>query len=141
MDVSHIHPMVVHFPIALILTGFLVECASWIWKGETWLTKASSLLLILGTLGAIAGYVTGEFYTSELTGEAGKLKDLHALTGRLTMGMVILLSVVKFSLSRLKQYDLNIRLVVVFLYGIAAALTAYTAYLGGSLVMDHLIGI
>jgi uncharacterized membrane protein len=36
---SHLHPMLVHFPIALILIGFLAELAFLVIKKEVCLTK------------------------------------------------------------------------------------------------------
>ena len=141
MDTAHFHPMMVHFPIALILTGFLTEVLSWFIKKEAWLPKASLILLILGTLGAIAGYLTGEFFTNDLSGEAGKVKELHELFGKLTMGMMILVTLVKLFLLWSKREDISLRLLVLVLYAIGAGMVAYTGFLGGTLVINYLIGL
>jgi uncharacterized membrane protein len=50
---SHLHPMLVHFPIAIVAIGFLAECISLITKKEFCLQKISFYLLMTGTFFAI----------------------------------------------------------------------------------------
>jgi uncharacterized membrane protein len=50
---SHFHPMLVHFPIALVAIGFIAELASVFIKKEICLTKVGFYLLIFGTLSAL----------------------------------------------------------------------------------------
>jgi uncharacterized membrane protein len=59
-----LHPMVVHFPIALILAGILADVAFMVCKKEICFSKAGLYLMILGTLGAAAAFLSGEFLTS-----------------------------------------------------------------------------
>jgi uncharacterized membrane protein len=58
IDTVHIHPMIVHFPIALLIVGFLFDILSLFIKKEFY-SNAGFYLLILGTLGIIAAYFTG----------------------------------------------------------------------------------
>ncbi len=52
ISLSHLHPMLVHFPIALIVLGFIADFASLIFKKEACLSKTGFYLLIAGyTLG------------------------------------------------------------------------------------------
>lgn len=44
---SHLHPMLVHFPIALVAVGFLLELIYLLNKKEICLTKAGYYLLVL----------------------------------------------------------------------------------------------
>jgi len=39
-EASHIHPMLVHFPIALIMAGFLFDVIFLVFKKEQCLSKA-----------------------------------------------------------------------------------------------------
>ncbi|MEG0467378.1 MAG: DUF2231 domain-containing protein [Mucinivorans sp.] len=67
MDTATLHPMMVHFPIALIIVGFLfatlemffVKCR----KTQCTL-KVTYWLLSLGTLSAIAAVLTGVIFTT-----------------------------------------------------------------------------
>jgi uncharacterized membrane protein len=57
-DTTHIHPMIVHFPIALIIVGFLADLIGILLKKE-FFSRTGFYLLILGTLGAVTAYITG----------------------------------------------------------------------------------
>lgn len=41
ITLTHLHPMLVHFPIALVAIGFLVELSSFFFKKELCLPKIS----------------------------------------------------------------------------------------------------
>jgi len=49
IPVYRLHPMVIHFPIALLLTGFGVHVLRHVREGHDWLVMAESWLLWLGT--------------------------------------------------------------------------------------------
>lgn len=66
-DTAYLHPMVVHFPIALIIAGFLADTLYLFYKRENWLSKAGFGFMILGTLGACAAYLIGILFISEPT--------------------------------------------------------------------------
>ncbi len=53
-----IHPMVVHFPIALLLASLLFDLAALRWRGEEFRSTSLSLLA-LGVLAALAALLTG----------------------------------------------------------------------------------
>lgn len=59
-----IHPMLVHFPIALLLTGVVVRFAS-LWSAKSprlsFLLPASWMILTLGVIAAWAAIIAGEF--------------------------------------------------------------------------------
>jgi uncharacterized membrane protein len=56
LNTAHIHPMVVHFPIALIAAGFLAEVVSIFFRSEKCLSKTGFYLLVLGALAAIVAW-------------------------------------------------------------------------------------
>lgn len=62
-NTDHLHPMIVHFPVALIIVGFTAEVVSLFFKSEKCLSKTGFYLMILGTLAAIAAWLTGQLFT------------------------------------------------------------------------------
>jgi len=141
-DISHFHPMIVHFPVALIITGFFAEVMSLFFnKKEPCLSKLGFYLMILGTLAAVAGYLTGEFFTNEMSGAAGELKEKHELFAKITMFVMIAASLIRIFLMWKKKEKGQMKWVVFALYFIATGTVGYAGFLGGSLVYNFLIGI
>jgi len=58
ISATHIHAMVIHFPIALLLVGFLSEITGLGFK-KPFFNRAAFYLLLLGALGTIASYLAG----------------------------------------------------------------------------------
>ncbi len=72
IDTTHIHPMIVHFPIALLIVGFLFDLIGTFVKKDFY-SKAGFYLLILGTLGVVAAYFSGDLAGDGIS-EVGALK-------------------------------------------------------------------
>src|SRR5471030_1806860 len=53
------HPLVVHFPIALLSAAAIVDLVAWVRRRNVSLRNGATLLYVLGTVGAIAAYLTG----------------------------------------------------------------------------------
>jgi uncharacterized membrane protein len=139
---DHLHPLIVHFPVALIITGFFLDVISLFFnKKEPCLSKAGFYLMILGTLAAVAGYLTGEFFTSEMSGAAGELKERHEVFAKITMFVMIAASLLRIYLVWKKKETGSLKWLVFALFFIATATVGYTGFLGGSLVYDFMIGI
>ncbi|MBX5464548.1 MAG: hypothetical protein IRZ26_03210 [Clostridia bacterium] len=58
MNPVELHPMLVHFPIALFLTMLLVEVL-WRIRRESWLERASALLLDLSAISSVLTVAAG----------------------------------------------------------------------------------
>ena len=56
----YFHTMVIHFPIALIMVGFLSELVGLATKKE-FLKITAFYLLLLGSLGAVVAYISGSY--------------------------------------------------------------------------------
>jgi len=138
---SHLHPLLVHFPIALVIFGFLAELAFLFFKKETSLNKMGYYLLIVGTLAAIVAWLTGNFFTSEMDGAAGKIKETHELFATITLGFLIATSVLRTALLMLKNENPALKNIAFLLYALAAISVSITGYLGGSLVYDFMLGL
>ncbi|MFH0894374.1 MAG: DUF2231 domain-containing protein [Bacteroidota bacterium] len=139
MNSTHFHPMVVHFPIALLIVGFLYEAISVFFCKEHKLSKAGMWLIILGTLGAWAAYFTGEYFTDEMTGARGELKESHELFAKIVMYTMLAVSALRIWINWKKMESGNMKWVMLVLMLAMAACVGYTGFLGGSLVYDQMI--
>ena len=138
---SHFHPMLVHFPIALIMVGFLFDLLSFILKKELWLTKAGFWLEILGMAGAVAAFATGYFLTNQMEGETGIMREKHELFATFSLVSIIVAVIFRIVFNYLNKNNLWFRILNLGLLLISLIFISFTGYLGGSLVMDYMIGL
>ena len=54
----NLHPMIIHFPIAVLTVAILFDLLYQIWD-RIWLSKSCLSLYIIGTLSTIVAYITG----------------------------------------------------------------------------------
>ena len=138
-SLTHLHPMVVHFPIALIAIGFLAELASIFFKKEKCLPKISFYLLITGTLAALAAVLAGVFFTSEMSGEAGTVRNTHELLAFITLGLLVITSIIRIpSIVRGKESN-SMKWIAFVFYLLAAISVSATGFFGGSLVYNFMM--
>lgn len=67
MNTTVLHPMIVHFPIALIITGFVFASIEMFFKRcdkNSCVLKTTYWLISLGALGAVASVVSGALFTT-----------------------------------------------------------------------------
>jgi len=136
---SHLHPMLVHFPIALVAIGFLAEFAFLLFKKEVCLTKMGFYLLIVGMLAACASWLSGGLFTSEMTGAAGQIKQVHALFATITVFLLITTSALRTTILFQKNENSKLKVVAFLLYGLAAISVTVTGFFGGSLVYNYMM--
>lgn len=136
---AHFHPMIVHFPVALLVVGFLADVLSLFFsKKESCLSKIGFYLMLLGALGTIAGYFTGEFFTEELTGAAGELKEKHEVFAKLTMFVMIFASALRIFIMVKHNKNAWLKWLVFVLFLSGVILVGITGFLGGTLVLEYL---
>lgn len=139
-NTAHLHPMIVHFPIALIMAGFLADLL-YLYRKDNWLLKTGFFLMILGTLGALAAATTGALFTQEPTeGEVVKIYNIHthaALTTVIIMVIVLLLRIYFF----VKHKEDQFKWTIFFLYLFGTMAVSYTGYIGGTMVYSYFLGI
>jgi uncharacterized membrane protein len=139
ISLSHLHPMLVHFPIALIVFGFLADIASILYRKEVCLSKFGFYLLIFGTLAAIAALFTGALFTSEMEGAAGAVKDTHELFAWITVGNLVVLSAFRILFKAKAKEATNFKWIAFALYGLAAISVSITGFYGGTLVYNYMM--
>lgn len=54
-----IHPLIVHFPLALFFVAVMVDALALILKGQPWLRWSASGLYVLGAVSALAAFLSG----------------------------------------------------------------------------------
>jgi len=136
---DHLHPMLVHFPIALVALGFLAELASLFIKKEVCLYKIGFYLLIIGTLSAIITVLSGLLFTGDLSGTAGEIKETHELFAWITVGLLVATSVLKVIVQIQKSANPGLKWVSFVLYALAAISVSITGFFGGTLVYNYMM--
>ena len=119
---DHIHPMIVHFPIAIIMVGFLAEVLSLFFKSEKCLSKTGFYLLILGALSAIAAWSTGKLFTTEPTqGAIVGIFEKHETGALITMLLIISGAAFRIFLVIRKKEETPLKWIAFGLYFLAFA--------------------
>lgn len=135
-----LHPMIVHFPIALLITSVLFDAASHIFKRDS-LRDGALWLLILGLVGGIAATIAGDWAeeAAEKAGIAESLIETHETLAFITMGIFGLLFLWRLFLRNQFTGQLLAMYLLIATVGIGT-LTA-TGYYGGDLVYEQGAGV
>jgi len=141
ISATHLHAMIIHFPIALLLIGFFSELMALFIKKDFFKNTAFYLLL-LGALGAIAAYVSGNYAGDGI--EEGPLKipmELHKQAALITLWLAIITALFSVLIYYFKVQNSKAKWVGVLLYALLAVTVARTGYFGGQLVFSHGVGV
>lgn len=141
-DLSFIHPMIVHFPIALLIVGFLSDLLGLIIKKD-FFSRTGYYLLILGTVGVVAAYLSGSSAGEGIT-EAGTLKqalETHENAGELTLWIMVFAALFRIALVFTKNYKGVFQLIGLLIFFVGVLSIARTGYYGGELVFKHAAGV
>ena len=141
-NTSHIHPMLVHFPIALLIVGFLFDIVSEFIKKEPCLLKIAFILQLLGTLGVIAAYISGDSFTNweSLVGAAKSAFMEHDESATYTIWIMIAATAFRVVLVVLHRYKGWFKYISLALFFIGVLCICRTGLLGGDLVYSYLVG-
>ncbi len=139
ISTSHLHPMLVHFPIALIVVGFVADVASLFFKKDACLSKAGFYLLLAGTLSAVLALLTGALFTSEMSGTAGDVKETHELFAWITVIASVIASLFRIFLVVKKSEQSDLKWIGFALYCLTAISVSITGFFGGSLVYNYMM--
>lgn len=141
-NTAHLHPMIVHFPIALITVGFFAEVVSLFFKSEKCLSKTGFYLMVLGTLAAIAAWSAGQFFTNEPTqGEIVKIFDKHETGAIATVILMIIGTMFRIWLLLKKKEETPLKWVAFCLYMLGFAAVTFTGYMGGTMVYNYMMSL
>ncbi len=141
-NTAHFHPMIVHFPIALITAGFFADVAFLFFKNEKWLSKAGYFMMILGALSAVAAWSTGQLFTTEpVQGEIVKVFERHETGGLITMILMLIGSAFRIWLVTQKKEETPLKWIAFGLYFLAFAAVTFTGFMGGTMVYNYMMTI
>lgn len=139
-SMPNIHPMVVHFPIAL-LSSFLFLEVLFTLTGSERVGSASSAALYLGTLGAAGAVAAG--ILAGRTVEHGE--EVHAIMSRhMYLGIAVLIIALVLSvwrLTSLRRFNLKTRLAYIGAAVVMNVVMAFGADHGGLMVYKHGVGV
>jgi uncharacterized membrane protein len=137
---ANIHPMIVHFPIALFNVFFLMELLGFLLKKEK-LRGAASWMLYLGTLGAAAAVAAGIRAVSTLphTEEAHATMQAHRTLGIVVLALAILLSV--WRLLAKERFSLKAQMIHLAVAFVMAGVMAFGADMGGLMVYKYGVAV
>lgn len=142
IDQSHLHPMIVHFPIALIIVGFLSDLAGAVTKRQ-FFTNAGLYMITLGGLGLIAAYLSGDMAGDGVTeaGALGTALEIHEGAATLALWTMIVLASLRITLALTKKMTGWRQWAMVALLTVGVGTIARTGYYGGELVYKHAAGV
>ncbi len=141
LSATHLHAMIVHFPIALLMAGFLSEVISLFSKNQFY-RNAAFYLLVLGSLGSAAAFLSGSYAGEGV--EDGPLEgpiELHENAALFTIWLSGIVSVFYVSVFLLKYKAAWSRVTAIILFAALIGSLARTGYLGGHLVYNHGAGV
>ena len=137
---ANIHPLFVHFPIALLSAFAAVEAGAWLLRREDWRVAASALLY-LGTLGA-AGAVTAGWLAARSVPHSDAVHDIlerHEHFGFTVLTLALFLSIWRlWRGARFGRFERACHLIFALLM---AGIMTVGADLGGLMVYGHGIGV
>ncbi len=139
ISLSHLHPMLVHFPIALLLWGFIADVASMLFKKEACLSKTGFYLLLIGTLTSLSALISGLLFTSEMQGAAGAIKETHELFAWMTVGTALVAAAIRIYIVSQKKELISLRWIGFIVYGLATIMVSITGFYGGTLVYSYMM--
>jgi len=133
------HPLVVHFPIALLLSALLIETLALLMKRPAW-HRVSLWNLCLGILAAAVAVLTGR-QAMAVAKHSLQIYQVMSLHRNLGYGVVVLaLGVAGWRLMGWDQLKRSARWAAWALLAVACGMMAFGAHLGGRLVYEFGVG-
>lgn len=130
------HPMVVHFSVALVIVGFVIDLFYIFIAKKDWRKTSSLFLMILSVMAVFFSWYTGEYYSRSYDGVGRDVKDEHELYAWITMGVFGAATAVRFIAIYLKKNPAFFKYLYIVLMLSAVMAIGYCGYLGGNLVYE-----
>ena len=138
---THLHAMLVHFPIALLLVGFFSEIIT-LFSARAFFRQAALYLLILGAAGVIAAFFSGDAAGAGMEeGSIGKALARHEQAAEVTLWLAIAAVTLRAATTILNWGQTWLKITAFVLFTFSAIAVARTGSLGGQLVFQHAAGV
>ena len=139
----NIHPLVVHFPIALLLAAVVTDLLSVVLTRRPALREAATWLYCAGAGTAVAAYLTGSSAADSmlLPAEVTPLVDVHDNWAFRTTALFALLAAARLALPRFLTLKAPAWWGALALALVGAGMLYETAERGGQLVFQHGLGV
>lgn len=146
-SIASLHPKIVHFAIALLLTYVLLEFLYLIFKKD-FLNKSATLILFLGVLGALGSLLTGNqaYHYAESLFDKYDVKiplgliDEHEEYATWTLYWFLGILIIRFFLNLKNKFKGWVQVAVFILSLVGVFLVYETGEHGGELVYKHGVG-
>ena len=134
----NIHPLIVHFPIALLIVGALCDAIGILGRRDGAL-RMGYILLILGAVGAVAAAFSGEAAGETASGIPGIGEGIerHENLATAAVWLSIVLALGRIHLTMKRRFAGAVRIVYLVLVLGTAGLVAASGYTGGRLVYEY----
>ena len=139
----NIHPMIVHFPIAIVIIAVFFDLFSQIFPKKRWIRPAAISLYVLAAVFVLSAFLSGRAAADSVTLSlaANAVLNEHADLGTYSMWFFLVIGFIQIMLywQKVEQRWLNVGLLVAAIGGVGLILE--TAEHGGELVYKHGVGV
>jgi uncharacterized membrane protein len=138
-----IHPMVIHFTIAIIYLSTLAGIAGLIIKKDPMYAKVFFILLTMSILATMAAGVAGVISESyvRVSHTVAPILEAHKRDGEIT-GVILVAAFAFQALKWLRQREAMRVSIVAFILTVGATImVSITGHLGGTMVYGHGLGV
>ena len=142
LDATHIHPFLVHFPIALVIIGFIFEIISLIKPKNEVNSKMSYYLLVIASITAVLAQLSGLFLTNHPRGgELYEVFEQHEQFALISVALIAITTNLGTIIYMKNLVNSKYRYFFSILYLLSTISIVYTGFLGGTMVYDYMIGL
>ncbi len=140
----NVHPLVIHFPIVLVMTAAVVDLVDVAFERSPWLKTATTTLYVTGTISLVVAYLTGTQAeaTVLVPGMAYPVLTEHRQWALVTLAYCIVVSVLRLLVLRGEGGRSRKRRVALLAIGlVSVVLVQQTAERGARLVYEYGTGV